>query len=111
MSEPGGQIAGRHIGEIFFQRAAELGDRTFIKLQKGDRFEEVSWRQFAAIVQKTLLGLVALGLAPGAAPAIGGTGSRTSAHCARCASAWSITTSASIKPGVPAPIKLITLIT
>jgi long-subunit acyl-CoA synthetase (AMP-forming) len=35
---------GRHIGQIFFRRVAELCDRTFIKLQKEGRFEEVSWR-------------------------------------------------------------------
>ncbi len=75
MNEPSIPVEGRHIGEIFFQRAAELGDRTFVKLQKGDRFEEVSWRQFAATVQKVLLGLVNLGLAPGDAVAIIGENS------------------------------------
>jgi long-chain acyl-CoA synthetase len=69
------QIAGRHIGQIFFQRAAELGDRTFIKLQKGDRFEEISWRECAAIVQRVLLGLVSLGLTPGERIAIIGENS------------------------------------
>jgi long-chain acyl-CoA synthetase len=75
MNEPNISIVGRHIGEIFFQRAAELGDRTFVKLQKGDRFEEISWREFAAIVQKVLLGLVTLGLMPGDAVAIIGENS------------------------------------
>jgi len=65
MTEPIRAVTGRHIGQIFFERAAELGDRTFIKLQQGDRFEEISWRDFAAIVQQALLGLVALGLVPG----------------------------------------------
>ena len=70
MTEPIRAVTGRHIGQIFFERAAELGDRTFIKLQRGNRFEEISWRDFAAIVQQALLGLVALGLAPGDTVAI-----------------------------------------
>src|SRR5262245_25683649 len=64
------QPAGRHIGQIFFQRAAEVGPRTFIKLQVGEHFEEISWQDFATLVQNVLLGLVALGLAPGATVAI-----------------------------------------
>src|SRR5262245_51931527 len=64
MSTASNPTANRHIGQIFFDRAAELGERTFIKLQHGGEFEEISWRQFAAIVQNVLLGLVTLGLAP-----------------------------------------------
>jgi len=64
MSAVSNPTANRHIGQIFFDRAAELGERTFIKLQHGGEFEEISWRQFAAIVQNVLLGLVTLGLAP-----------------------------------------------
>jgi long-chain acyl-CoA synthetase len=76
MTEPIRAVAGRHVGQIFFERAAELGERTFIKLQQGDRFEEISWRAFAAIVRQTLLGLVALGLAPGDSVAIIGENCR-----------------------------------
>jgi long-chain acyl-CoA synthetase len=65
MSEPNRAVAGQQVGEIFFQRAAELGDRTFVKLQKGGGFEEISWRGFAALVRQVLLGLVSLGLQPG----------------------------------------------
>ncbi|HEY3168309.1 MAG TPA: AMP-binding protein [Candidatus Binatia bacterium] len=56
---------GRHIGQIFFQRVDQLGDRTFIKLQTGGRFEEVSWRDFGAMVRNLILALWGLGLAPG----------------------------------------------
>jgi len=66
---------GRQVGQIFFQRAAELGERTFVKLQKAGGFEEVSWRGFAALVSQVLLGLVALGLQPGDTVAIIGENS------------------------------------
>lgn len=60
----------RHLGAIFFRRVAELGDRTFIRLQRGDRFEEISWRDFGAMVQNVLLALYTLGLAQGERVAI-----------------------------------------
>jgi len=66
---------GRHIGQIFFQRVAELGDQTFIKLQKRDGAETISWRAFGALVQHLLLGLCSLGLAPGESVAIIGENS------------------------------------
>ena len=55
----------RHLGALFFQRSAELGGRTFVKLQRGERFEEISWRDFGARVRGAILGLYALGLAKG----------------------------------------------
>ena len=61
---------GHHVGQIFFHRAAELGDRTFIKLQKGECFEEITWHAFAAMVSHALLGLCALGILPGDTVAI-----------------------------------------
>ncbi len=66
---------GRHIGQIFFQRVAELGDRTFIKLRRRDRLETVSWRAFGAVVQNLLLALYSLGLASGETVAIIGENS------------------------------------
>jgi len=66
---------GRHIGEIFFHRVAELGDRTFLKLQCADGFKEVSWQEFGALVQNLLLALYALGLQPGEPIAIVGENS------------------------------------
>ena len=63
------------LGKIFFQRVQQLGDRTFVKLQRGTRFEEISWRDFGAIVQKVLLALYALGLAQGETVAIIGENS------------------------------------
>ena len=60
----------RHLGELFFQRVEQLGDRTFIKLQRRKRFEEISWRDFGIKVQETLLGLYALGLRRGERVAI-----------------------------------------
>jgi long-chain acyl-CoA synthetase len=65
----------RHLGAIFFRRVAELGDRTFVKLQRNERFEEISWRDFGAMVQKVLLALYAIGLAPGERVAIVGENS------------------------------------
>ena len=65
----------RHLGAIFFRRVAELGDRTFVKLQRHERFEEISWRDFGAMVQKVLLALYAIGLAPGERVAIIGENS------------------------------------
>ena len=65
----------RHLGAIFFRRVAELGDRPFVKLQRGERFEEISWRDFGAMVQNVLLALFAMGLAPGERVAIIGENS------------------------------------
>ncbi|HET9916334.1 MAG TPA: AMP-binding protein, partial [Candidatus Binatia bacterium] len=75
MNLPQSLATGRHVGQIFFQRAAELGDRTFIKLQKGESFEEVSWRAFAAMVRHVLAGLCTLGILPGDTVAIIGENS------------------------------------
>jgi long-chain acyl-CoA synthetase len=65
----------RHLGAIFFRRVAELGDRTFVKLQRDERFEEISWRDFGAMVQNVLLALYAIGLTPGERVAIIGENS------------------------------------
>ena len=67
--------SSRHIGQIFFQRAAELSNRTFVKLQKGECFEEISWQTFAVIVRHVLLGLCSLGILPGETVAIIGENS------------------------------------
>ena len=53
----------RHIAQIFFQRVDELGDRTFAKLQNGERFDDVSWRDFGATVQSLVLALAEMGFA------------------------------------------------
>jgi len=55
----------RHLGAIFFRRVEELGDRTFIKLQRSEHFQEISWRDFGAMVQNVLLALHSIGLARG----------------------------------------------
>src|SRR5215468_8324287 len=55
----------RHLGALFFRRVAELGDRTFVRLQRGTRFEEISWRELGSKVRDAILGLYALGLANG----------------------------------------------
>jgi len=75
MTYPELSSPGRQIGQIFFQRAAELGDRTFIKLQKGECFDEISWHAFAAMVRHVLLGLCSLGMLPGDTVAIIGENS------------------------------------
>lgn len=65
----------RHLGALFFRRVAELGDQTFVKLQRGERFEEISWRDFGAKVGKAILSLPLLGLAQGDRVAIIGENS------------------------------------
>ena len=65
----------RHLGGVFFDRVGRLGERTFIRLQRGDRCDEISWRDFGSKVQSVLLALRALGLAPGRAVAIIGENS------------------------------------
>jgi long-chain acyl-CoA synthetase len=65
----------RHLGAIFFRRVAEFGDRTFVRLQCGEGFREISWRNFGAAVQNVLLGLFAVGLARGERVAIIGENS------------------------------------
>ena len=62
--------APRHLGELFFQRVEELGERTFIKLQRRDRFEEISWKDFGSKVRETMLGLYSVGLRKGERVAI-----------------------------------------
>ena len=57
--------AAEHIGQIFFTRVRELGDRTFVKIQNGRDFTETSWRDFGLMVQQVMLGLYALGLFKG----------------------------------------------
>ena len=66
---------GRHIGEIFFQRVAELGHRTFFKLQYSDGFKEISWHEFGLLVQHLLLALYGTGLHAGEPIAIIGENS------------------------------------
>jgi long-chain acyl-CoA synthetase len=65
----------RHIGQIFFQRVAELGDRPFVRFQNGDAFETVSWREFGAMTRSLLLALRAHDLTPGDTVAIIGNNS------------------------------------
>jgi long-chain acyl-CoA synthetase len=65
----------RHLGALFFHRVAQLGDRTFIKLQRGECFEEISWRDFGVMVQNVLLALFAIGLTQGETIAIIGENS------------------------------------
>ena len=55
----------RHLGALFFRRAEQLGDQTFVKLQRGSRFEEISWRELGSKVRDAILGLYALGLTKG----------------------------------------------
>lgn len=62
--------APRHLAAVFFQRVEELGERTFIKLQREERFEEISWRNFGSKVEETMLGLFSLGLRKGERVAI-----------------------------------------
>lgn len=61
--DPDGRF--RHLGAIFFRRIEELGERTFIKLQRQGRFEEISWKDFGSRVRRAILGLFSLGLRKG----------------------------------------------
>ncbi|HXG53282.1 MAG TPA: AMP-binding protein [candidate division Zixibacteria bacterium] len=65
----------RHLGAVFFRRVRQLGERTFIKLERNGRFEDVSWRRCGALVESLIFSLRALGLAPGDAVAIIGDNS------------------------------------
>lgn len=55
----------RHLGALFFQRVEQLGGRTFIKLQRQKRFEEISWKDFGARAAEAILGLYSLGMRRG----------------------------------------------
>src|SRR5262245_7333512 len=65
----------RHLGAIFFRRVEELGDHTFIKLQRDEHFQEISWRDFGVLVQNFLLALYNIGLTQGERVAIIGENS------------------------------------
>ena len=62
--------APRHLGALFFQRVEQLGGRTFIKLQRKNRFEEISWQDFGGKVRAAMLGLYSLGMRRGERVAI-----------------------------------------
>jgi long-chain acyl-CoA synthetase len=62
---PSEGIPHRHLGAIFFERVAELGDRSFIKVQRAERFGEISWREFGDKVRAAILALYDLGLKKG----------------------------------------------
>ena len=64
-----------HLGQIFFQRVRDLDERIFLKVQRLGRFEDISWRDFGAMVQNTVLGLYALGIHKGDNVAIVGDNS------------------------------------
>jgi long-chain acyl-CoA synthetase len=60
-----GQSPRSTLGQLFFRRVSELGCRTFLKIQRGGSFEDMSWRDVGAMVQSALLGLHELGMAKG----------------------------------------------
>jgi len=65
----------RHLAAIFFNRVAELGARSFIKVQRGEQFDEISWRDFGAKVRAAIFALYTLGLNKGDRVAIIGENS------------------------------------
>jgi long-chain acyl-CoA synthetase len=65
----------RHLGALFFNRAAELGDKSFIKVQRGSEFDEISWREFGGKVRAAMFALYTLGLNRGDRVAIVGENS------------------------------------
>jgi len=64
-SEADIEIGSRPIGVVFFRRVEQLGERVFIKLQRRDGCTEISWKDFGALVAKTIRGLYSLGLSKG----------------------------------------------
>lgn len=66
---------GAHFGQIFFQRVRELDERTFLNVQRPGGFEDISWHDFGAMVQDTILGLYSLGVNKGDNVAIAGDNS------------------------------------
>ena len=65
----------RHLAAIFFKRVRELGERSFIKVQRGEQFDEISWRDFGAKVRAAIFALYALGMNKGDRVAIVGENS------------------------------------
>jgi long-subunit acyl-CoA synthetase (AMP-forming) len=55
----------RHIGQMFFQRVAELGERPFVRWREGDDLKELTWRDFGARVRRLMIALRRRGLVPG----------------------------------------------
>ena len=53
------------LGQLFFRRVNELGCRTFLKIQRRDSLEDISWRDVGGMVRSTLLGLHELGMSKG----------------------------------------------
>ena len=60
----------RHLGAVFFRRVEQLEERAFAKLQRRERFEEISWREVGSKVEAAMLGLYSLGLQRGERVAI-----------------------------------------
>ena len=60
----------RHLGAVFFRRVEQLEERAFVKLQRRERFEEISWREVGSKVEAAMLGLYSLGLQRGERVAI-----------------------------------------
>ena len=53
------------VGQLFFHWVSELGERTFLKIQRRSSFEDKSWRDIGEMVRSTVLGLHQLGMAKG----------------------------------------------
>ena len=64
-----------NLGASFFNRVAELGDRSFIKVQRGGHFDEISWREFGAKVRAAVFALYRLDLKRGERVAVIGENS------------------------------------
>ena len=95
----------RHIGQIFFQRVTELGDRPFARYQKGAAVETVSWREFGSMTRALLLGLRERGLRSGDTIAIIGN-NRIRWLCADLATLASGLPNVVISPSLSDPMLL-----
>jgi len=70
MMEHAGEREHQTLGQLFFDRATELGERTFVRLQRKGRFDEISWSAFSTKVRDLLLGFNASGFSQGDVMAI-----------------------------------------
>jgi long-chain acyl-CoA synthetase len=58
------------VARLFFERVAELGERTALRKKDLGLWQDISWAEYGRKARQTAMGLVALGLEPGQAVAV-----------------------------------------
>lgn len=58
------------VARLFFERVAELGERTALRKKDLGLWHDISWAEYGRRARQTAMGLVALGLEPGQAVAV-----------------------------------------